>query len=106
MIGRIVRAQYFSHYSCGMLSGDGYEGRVLMNVTDVVEEVQIYSLSVSPSLGPSLVQAEHGENNSLHMLSIITRKFFSMSVIEYRSLMATSQLRIAFTLSSHLVARA
>lgn len=40
------------------------------------------------------------------MLSMITRKLVDISVIEYRSLMATSQLLIAFTRSSYLDAKA
>ena len=68
-------------------------------VGDEVEEVEIFFFGqFRCKLG--------GKGDVLHMLSIITRKFSSMSVMLYRSLIATSQLRIACTRSSYLDASA
>lgn len=58
----------------GVLGRDVDEGLVLLIVADIVEEIKIYSMLVEAF---STLYAD-----ILHMLSMITRKFVFMSVIE------------------------
>lgn len=58
----------------GVLGRDVDEGLVLLIVADIVEEIEIYSMLVEAF---STLYAD-----ILHMLSMITRKFVFMSVIE------------------------